>query len=63
MSKTPAIEPQVQSHGLLQLRVLKKELQAFYKQLLTTTNTEQLEKSVNDMIFNVNDAIQEVELS
>jgi hypothetical protein len=43
--------------------VLKKELQAFYKQLLTTTNTEQLEKSVNDMIFNVNDAIQEVELS
>jgi hypothetical protein len=55
LHKTPRVD--LQQAGLLQLRVLKKELQAFYKQLLVNEEPATLEKAVNDMVFNVSDAI------
>ena len=61
--KTPNIKDQIQKAGLLQLRVLKKDLQQLYKDLLMTEDKTQLEKAVNDMIFNVQDCIQEAELA
>jgi len=46
----------------LQLRVLKKDLQALYKDLLMAEETSKLERQINDMIFTVNDCIQEAEM-
>jgi hypothetical protein len=47
---------------LLQLRVLKKDLQKLYKDFLTSDKKQELEKSINDMVLNVNDCIQEAEI-
>lgn len=48
---------QLQTQGLIQLQVVQKDLQAFYKDLLRTTDVQSLEKQINDMIFNIQDCL------
>lgn len=46
-----------QNQGYLQLQVLQKDLQAFYKDLLQTKEIHILEKQINDMIYNIQDCL------
>jgi hypothetical protein len=45
--------------GLYQLRILKRDLQLLYKDLVMGA---EVEKGLNDLILNVNDCIQDVEI-
>ena len=56
--------------GLVQLRIFKRELAGFYKDLLKVVLSDpiskndamNLERKVNELILSVNDSIDEVEI-
>ena len=56
---TKVIDQSLKVVGLYQLRILKKDLQSLYKDLVMG---KEVERGLNDLILNVNDCIQDVEI-